>query len=349
MRALAYRGPGSFVVEERPEPHPGPGEVVVRVDACSICGTDLRIARGQHSAYVGAEGRVPGHEIAGTVAETGPGASAEEGERVFVAPNYGCGACGPCRRGLVNLCARPRALGITDDGGFAEYLHLRREVVDQGNLIPFDARATPAAVALAEPLACALRGSTACRVAEGDVVVVYGGGPIGLLHVALAKLAGAAIIVVVEPNPERRRRTLDWGASVACAGGGAEVKDALAGAGSAVGADVVVVAAPVPEAQQEALQLAAPAGRVNFFAGLPRDRSWVEVDTNLVHYKELVVTGTTASNNDACRAALELVVDGRVPTEALIEARLGLGSANEAFELAGSGQVLKVVVEPWSQ
>jgi L-iditol 2-dehydrogenase len=336
MLALAYRGPRRLALEERPQPRAGDGEVVVRVDACSICGTDLRIYAGSHRAYAEPSGRVPGHEIAATVVEAGPGAGVEEGARVFVAPNYGCGRCRACRRGDVNLCETPRAVGISEDGGFAELVKLPRELVAQGNLLPIRDGADAGAVAIVEPLACALRGSRACRIGAGDTVVVFGAGPIGLFHVALARLAGASEVLVAEPNAARRERALAWGATGAFADG-AELPS---------GADAVVVAAPVPAAQQQALELAASGGRVNFFAGLPRDRSRVELDTNLVHYKELVVTGTTASTNAECRDALALVHEGSVDTASLIDARFGLEAAGEAFELAGSGRALKVVIEP---
>lgn len=335
MRALAYRGPDGLVVEERPVPHAGDGEVVLRVEACSICGTDLRIAAGSHRAYVDADGRVPGHEVVGTVVET-RAAAAAEGDRVFVAPNYGCGSCRACLRGDVNLCETPRAIGITEDGAFADRLRLPAELVAQGNLLACRPDVDAGAAALAEPLACALRGSRACRIGDGDTVIVFGAGPIGLFHVALARLAGAADVLVAEPNAERRERALAWGASAGYADG-----SELPG-----GADVVVVAAPVPAAQQQALELAGSGGRVNFFAGLPRDRSHVELDTNLVHYKELVVTGTTASTNADCHAALDLILDGRVDVASLIDARFDLDSAPAAFQLAGSGRALKVVIEP---
>ncbi|MGD0984426.1 MAG: alcohol dehydrogenase catalytic domain-containing protein [Acidimicrobiales bacterium] len=346
MRALAYRGPDSLVLEERPCPRPREGEVLVHVDACSICGTDLRIAAGSHRSYADRSGRVPGHEIAGTVAETGGGVETSVGESVFVAPNYGCGQCRACLRGQVNLCDEPRAVGITEDGGFAEYVLLRRDLVDQGNLLGIGGGADPAAVALAEPLACALRGSRACRIGEGDVVLVYGAGPIGLFHVALARLAGASAVVVCEPNLDRRRRALAWGATSVNDTGFEELRAALGAAGAARGADAVVVAAPVATAQVQALELAAPQGRVNFFAGLARDRSRVGLDSNLIHYKELLVTGTTASTNDECRAALDLIVGGQVDVGSLIDARFDLASARDAFALAGSGRALKVVIEP---
>jgi L-iditol 2-dehydrogenase len=367
MKVLAYRGPGSLVVEERPQPRPGPGEALLKVDACSICGTDVRIANGSHRAYADALGRVPGHEVVGTVVEVGAGARAAEGERVFVAPNYGCGRCAACARGQVNMCEQPRAIGITEDGGFAEYLLLHKDLVDQGNLLSFNVVTTTAAgattagaaaapgaatgldigtVALAEPLACALRGSRACRIGEGDVVLVYGAGPVGLFHLALARLAGAGAVVVCEPNADRRLRALAWGATSAHDADFDQLQAALVSAGAPKGANVVIVAAPVPAAQAQALELAGPWGRVNFFAGLARGHSRVELDSNLVHYKELVVTGTSASTNEECRAALELIVDGRVDAGSLVEARFDLASAADAFELAASGRAMKVLVTP---
>ena len=182
-------------------------------------------------------------------------------------------------------------------------------------------------MALAEPLACALRGSRACRIGEGDVVLVYGAGPVGLFHLALARLAGAGAVVVCEPNAERRRRALAWGATSAHDADFDELRAALASAGAPKGANAVIVAAPVPAAQAQALELAGPWGRVNFFAGLARGHSRVELDTNLVHYKELVVTGTSASTNEECRAALDLIVEGRVDAGSLVEARFDLASA----------------------
>jgi L-iditol 2-dehydrogenase len=346
MKALVYRGRGSLVLEERPQPHPGRGEVLLHVDACSICGTDLRIAAGTHRSYADGSGRIPGHEIAGTVVETGDGAAAGVGERVFVAPNYGCGRCRACLRGQVNLCDEPRGVGITEDGGFAEYVLLTRDLVAQGNLLRFGPGVDPAAVGLAEPLACALRGSRACHIGDGDVVVVYGAGPVGLFHIALARLAGARAVVVCEPNVARRQRALAWGATSAHDASFDELRAALEDAGATRGADAVVVAAPAPVAQSQALELAGPGGRVNFFAGLPRERSKIELDSNLIHYKELVVTGTTASTNDECRAALDLIVDGQVDAGSLVDARFDLASAGDAFELAASGRALKVVIEP---
>jgi L-iditol 2-dehydrogenase len=341
VKALVYHGPEDLRVEERPEPEPGQGEALLRVEACGICGTDLRIASGSHRAYPEGTVRVPGHEIAGRLAAVGEGVDLPVGSAAFIAPNIGCGQCPACRAGRVNLCRTPRALGITDDGGFAEFVLLDAQLVAQGNVLGVDDGCDMAALALVEPLACALRGSKACRIAEGDVVVIVGAGPVGLMHLQLAKLRDPATVIVSEPSAARRAKARRFGADVTV--GPAGLAEAVGD-----GADVVITAAPAPAAQAQALELAAPGARINFFGGLPRDRSHVELDTNLIHYRELLVTGTTANTTADCREALELVVSGRVDTAALIGDREPLEAAADAFAAARSGEVLKVVIEPWA-
>ena len=335
MHALVYRGPGSLEVEERPTPEPGPGDVLVRVQACGICGTDLRIAAGAHRAYPDGTVRVPGHEISGVVEAAGDGAPFATGDRVFVAPNVGCGRCDQCLAGRINLCRTPQALGITRDGALATHLLAGADLVSQGNLLPLPNGADPAAVAVAEPLACVLRGQRPCRIAAGDRVLIIGAGPIGLLHLLAARTRAPEAIVVSEPSPSRRAQAAERGADLAVG------PDELEGT-----FDVVIVAAPAGSAQAVALERASPGGRVNFFAGLPRGGSLVELDTNLIHYKELLVTGTTACTTEDCREALELVLSGAVDTGRLVTDRRPLAEAVEALAAARSGEQLKVVIEP---
>ena len=341
MRALVYHGPGDLRVETRPDREPGPGEALLRVEACGICGTDLRIASGAHRAYPEGTVRVPGHEIAGRLDAVGDGVDLPAGAPVFVAPNIGCGHCRECRAGRVNLCRTPRALGITDDGGFAEFVLLDRSLVNQGNVLVVDDAPDMAALALVEPLACALRGSNSCGIAEGDVVVIVGAGPVGLMHLQLARLRNPSTVIVSEPSAARRAEAERFGADVTV-----EPADLAEAAGD--GVDVIITAAPAPAAQQQALELAAPGARINFFGGLPRDRSRVELDTNLIHYRELLVTGTTANTTEDCREALKLVTSGRVDTAGLVGDREPLDAAAEAFATAEAGERLKVVIEPWA-
>jgi L-iditol 2-dehydrogenase len=342
VKALVYHGADDLRVEERPTPSAGPGEVLVRVRACGICGTDLRIAAGAHRAYPEGTVRVPGHEIAGAVEQAGAGVDLAEGTPVFVAPNVGCGRCRQCRQGRVNLCATPTALGITVDGGFSTHVLVPAAGVEQGNVMALEQPLDAATVSAVEPLACVLRGQAPCDIGPDDVVLIVGAGPIGLLHLLAAQVREPAAVVVSEPSGARREQAAAWGADRVV---DPESEDLAAVLGED-GADVVITAAPAAAAQAEALRLAATGGRINFFGGLPKDRSEVALDTNLIHYKELLVTGTTANTNEDCRAALELVTSGAVDAGRLVTARRALADAGDAFDAARSGEALKVVIEP---
>jgi threonine dehydrogenase-like Zn-dependent dehydrogenase len=346
MLAAVYHGPEDLRLEQRPLPAPGPGELVLRVSAASICATDLRILRGAHRKFGAGTVRVPGHEVVGTIAAVGAGVGAElaVGQRVFVAPNVGCGHCRPCRRGDNNLCANYQALGITLDGAFAEFLRIPAAFVEQGNVMTFPDTLDGAAVALAEPFACVLRGQRAVQVGSEDVVLILGAGPIGVMHVLAAKAAGAAKVVVSDRLPARlaaaARRLGDRVVDVTAD----SLPEVMERETEGAGADVVIVAAGVPEAMASAPALAAIGGRINFFAGLGGE-SGIHLDANLVHYRELIVTGTTGCSTADCRRSLDLISTGKVDLGALVSARFELDRIDAAFALARSGQALKVVVQ----
>jgi len=341
MRALVWHGPDDLRIETRAEPEPAAGEAVLRVHACGVCGTDLKIAQGRHRAYSPGTRRVPGHEIAAEVLAVGAGvAGLAPGNRVFVAPNLGCGHCPACRAGRGNLCETQSAFGITFDGAFADLLKVPASAVAAGNLLPVPADTDPAVVALVEPLACVLRGQEAIATGPGDLVLISGAGPIGLLHVLVALARGAERVVVSEPSARRRARAIEFGADAAVEP--TRVSDVV----GERGADAVLVAAPVPLVAQQAVELAAVGGRVNFFAGLPAGASHLRIDANLVHYRELVLTGTTANDVGDCRRALELALGGTMELERLVSARFPLDQAHAALAAAANGDTMKVVIEP---
>lgn len=346
MRALRYHGPLDLRVEEVTPRPLGVGDVRVLVESAGVCGTDVRIVKGHHAAVASGSGRIPGHEIVGRVVEAGAQAAVSSGGGlVFVAPNIGCGVCTQCRIGDENLCPSTKALGITLDGAFAESLVVPARAVERGNLIPLPEMSADAAV-LIEPLACVLRGQQKVRVGAPDTVLVCGGGPIGLLHVALAHATDAAVIICSEPSPARREAARLAGAQIVVDPMTQDLVSEVASATQGRGADVVITAAPVPALQSVALELAATAGRVLFFAGLPKDGSKVDLDTNLIHYKELVVVGTTASTLQNCRDAARLVADGVVELERMVSHRFGLGDAAAAIAATQDPTALKVVMKP---
>lgn len=347
MLAAVYHGPDDLRVEEVPVPEIGPGEILLRVNNASICGTDLRILHGGHRKYPAGTVRIPGHEMVGIIAGTGRDVSGfSTGQKVFVAPNMGCGHCRQCITGNNNLCANYDAIGVTIDGAFAEYVRIPAAAVAQGNLMLISERVDPAVAALVEPFACVLRGQNAVHIRPGDVVLVMGAGPIGIMHTKLARLRGASRVIVSEPNPGRLAQASKLGADRAVDPVSEDLAAIIGQETQGQGADVVIVAAPVNQAQESALQLAGIGGRINFFGGLPKDRPSINFDSNLVHYKELIVTATTACSTGDCWQAAEIVNSGRIDLSDLISARLPLSEARAAFMMAEDRKSLKVVLEP---
>jgi L-iditol 2-dehydrogenase len=347
MLAAVYHGPNDLRVEEMPVPGIGAGELLVRVLNASICATDLRILHGSHRMVPAGTVRIPGHEVVGKIVEIGAGVSGYSlNQRVFVAPNMGCGHCAQCISGNNNLCANYDAIGVTLDGGFAEYLRVPAGAVTQGNVIPVSEAVDPAVAALMEPFACVLRGQDALRIRPGEVVLVIGAGPIGVMHVKLARARGAGRVIVSEPMVERAAQVARMGADRVVNPVEEDLPAAIAAESGGGGADVVIVAAPVHAAQESALQLAAISGRINFFGGLPKDRPNINFDSNLVHYKELVVTGTTACSTDDCWRATRLVNSGVIDLSDLVSQRFPLREAAAAFAAAEDRKQLKIVLEP---
>lgn len=347
MLAARYHAPNDLRLEQVPVPAIGADEVLVKVHSASICGTDLRILHGQHRKYPAGTVRIPGHEATGTLAEIGSEVTGlTRGQLVFLSPNMGCGHCRECVTGNNNRCADYQAIGVTMDGAFAEYLRFPAAGIRQGNVIPVSKETDAAAAALIEPFACVLRGQNAVTIRPGDVVLIIGAGPIGIMHLKLARLRGAGRVMVSEPNPDRLSMAMRMGAERGVNPASVDLAAWMADETHGRGADVVLVAAPASQAQQAALSLASIGGRINFFGGLPKDQSTVLLDTNLIHYRELLVTGTTACSTADCWQAAEIVNSGRVDLSDLITDRLPLIEALAAFNRAESGKSLKVVIQP---
>ena len=189
MQAARLSQPGTIRVDEVARPAPGPGDVLVRVEATGICGSDRHMFRGEYPTALPV---TLGHEFCGVIEALGPGATRlQSGELVTADPNIGCGYCAACRAGRVNLCASLQAIGVTRDGGFAEFV-----AMPETQAIGLPAGLDPLLGAFSEPLACCLHGLDVAAIRPGDSVVVLGGGVIGLLMVQLARLAGAGVVVL---------------------------------------------------------------------------------------------------------------------------------------------------------
>lgn len=347
MLAAVYHGPEDLRVEEVPRPNIAPDEVLIKVRNANICGTDLRIFKGDHRHYPPGTVRIPGHEVVGDIVELGSQVDGYEvGQRVFVAPNMGNGRNRATISGNNNMDPDFQAIGINLDGAFAEYLRVPALAVQQGNLMRIQPEVDPAVAALIEPLACVFRGQNALNVRDGDVVLVMGAGPIGILHVKLANLRGALRVIVSEPAAGRREQALALGADRVVDPLTEDLLAVVLAESNGRGADVIIVAAPSKAAQESAIAIAAIGGRINLFGGLPKHDPVIQLNANTVHYKELIVTGTTACSTYDCLRAADIVNSGRLDLAPLITARMPLSAAPAAFAAAADGTNLRVSLEP---
>lgn len=345
MLAAVYYGPDDLRVEQRDVPKIGPDEALLKVISAGICGTDLRILHGGHRKYPVGTIRVPGHEVVGDIVEVGANvAGVKAGERVVVAPNWGCGHCRQCVSGNNNRCANYGAIGITEDGAMAEYMRIPAAAILQGDLIPVGRTTAPGHAAMVEPLACVLRGQTAVSIGATDTVLIMGAGPIGVMHTMLARLQGARRVIVSEMHPVRLEKAAAAGADRVVNPREEDLTAVVLAETNGEGADVVITAAPAHAAQESAIALAAIGGRINFFGGLPKDKPNIQLDSNAVHYKELFVTGTTACSTGDCWRAAQIVQSGRLPIENVVTDRFPLSDAVAAFRQAENGTALKVVL-----
>ncbi len=334
-----------FRIEDVPMPEIGDEELLVRVEASSICGTDMRIIRNGHRKLVDGQKLVLGHELAGTIERVGARVKAyHPGQYVGIAPNLGCGQCTMCARGLPNMCPDYTAFGITFDGAHAEYVRVPQAAMAQSSVIVLPEQLPPEEAALLEPLSCVVNGNQAARIEMGDVVVVFGAGPIGLMHLMLANLCGASKVIVIDVRDDRLEKARQLGAAVVV---NSEQEDANGRAMHETqgrGVDVVITACSVAAVQNQALAMLAPFGRLCFFAGLPKDGSNIPIDTNVVHYKNLLLTGTTGGSPRDFRTALALVASGRIDLRAIISHQFAQDEMDKAFNVALNGETMKVVL-----
>lgn len=345
MKAAVFHGVRDVRIEEVPRPTAGPGEVVLRVQRCSVCGTDKRIfTHGQKNVIPPA---ITGHEIVGTVHQIGAGVDQglRTGQPVVVATVVGCGKCVYCHRKQYNLCDSFTALGYDYAGGFAEYVKIPAAAVAQGNVIPIPASMSVERAALIEPLSCCLNGQEYLTTHPGDRAVVFGAGPIGIMHASILKTRGCAPIIVADVSDERLAYVEEFGLAktVNTAGGNAVEKIMAAGGGEKF--DVVITACSVKAAQADALKLVRKKGRVSFFAGIPKDDPVVPIDTNFIHYNEVSVFGCFASNLQHYHQALAMVAKDDLPWERFLTHRFKLQDMVKAYAVIEAGQGIKTVID----
>jgi (R,R)-butanediol dehydrogenase/meso-butanediol dehydrogenase/diacetyl reductase len=335
MRAAVMQGIGHIEVIEVPRPEPGPGEVLLRVGFCGICGSDLEaLHTGMYEP-----GLVIGHEFAGVIVEVGPGVTNwRPGERAVVNDAIPCGACGPCQAGRLDGCEDLTMVGVTHDGAMGEYVKISARGVHR---LPDGMSLRQGA--LVEPLAVALHGVRRSRLKPGDHVLVMGAGPIGLLTLQCALLAGARTAVVTEIDPARTELAGRLGATAVLDPTRDNVGVALTGLTQGQGPDVIYVCTGAAQPHRDAVSLARRGGQV-FLLGLCVEP--VETDFLSVVLNDLCMEGSLAGRAEF-PAAIDFIAQGRVDVESLISHQIPLeevvSGGFDRLTAPGSGAV-KILV-----
>lgn len=338
MKASRFLGNKTFAVTDLPTPHAGPGELVLRNQVCGVCGTDVHIYHGEPGSADVNPPVVLGHEYSGEVVEVGEGVTGfAVGDHVTVDPNIYCGHCAYCQNGKKQLCPSMEAIGVTRDGGFAQYSRIpASQAFKLEPTVPWEA------AAMAEPLACCLHGIDLAGIQVGDKVCVVGGGAIGLLMVQLAKLSGASQIVLSEPNEKRRQVGLQLGANAAIDPTRPDAQEAFAQVLGG-GANVVVECVGNVPAVKSAFQFAGKGATVLLFS-VPKVDATFDLPLFDVYKKELTIKGSFV-NPDTHARAVALINSGKVDFGPIITHRFTLDQLPEAIAMQMSDASIKVVVE----
>ena len=341
MKAIQLLGKDHIALRDVPVPEIGRDEMLIRVRAASICGTDVRMWKNGYKQVSEEHPLTLGHEFAGDIVRVGADvAGYHVGQRVAVAPNIGCGVCDLCASGNTHLCETYDAFGISLDGGFAEYVKIPGSAIRQGNISPMDESISYQEAALVEPLSCVYNGQLLIGVRPGDDVLVIGMGPIGLMHVMVAKLFGAGKIFVNDLSKERTDKAVELFPDVTPLYG--DVKEGLAAYGQK-GVDLCVIAAPAASAQAASPEYMNMNGRMLFFGGLPAGREIVPINTNLIHYKQLRIQGCSKQSVSEYRICEKLVNDKRIPLGLILSDTYALKDYETAFANAAAAKGLKHV------
>jgi len=342
LQAAVLKAPGCLELENIQPPRCPPGGLLVKTKVCSICPTDVKMFFGGHRDLI--YPRIPGHEIAGVVVKSKSDLF-KSGARVQIAPGISCGKCALCLHKADNQCVSIDIIGFTYDGGFAEFIAVPPQSLVTGavNLVPD--RLSFEEAALTEPLACCINGQERTGVDENDTVLVIGGGPVGCLHVLLARARGAKKIFLTECLPNRINLAGRFLTDVSLINPLAkEIKKVIYQETKERGVDVILLACR-EGIDYPLLDLLAPRGRICLFSGLPPEKARPYFDLNTLHYREITLVGAYGCTAAQNKAALELIASGKVPVSWLITRQIRLEQINEGLRYCAQRKGFKVLIK----
>lgn len=346
MKAAILEDLNKIVVKEVADPGTENGGMLIKVKACAVCGSDIRIYR--HGNPRVKPPQIIGHEIAGDVIRTGADVKDfKVGDRIATGADVPCGECSFCKAGMGNNCKINYAMGYQFQGGFAEYVPLNTITVKYGPVHKIPENVSYEEAALAEPLACCVNCFELVGLDKNETVVIIGAGPIGCMLAKLAKITGAKKVIIAQRSKARLDKALEIGAAdIAISTNEEDLLERVMKETGGAGADVVVVACASADAQEQAVELAGSRGRINFFGGLPKGTRKITIDSNIIHYKEIMVTGSHGSVPRHHETALKLIAEGRINMKDFISHTFSLDEIAKAFETAENKEGMKVIIKP---
>jgi len=318
--------------------------ILVKVEACGICGSDIR---NYHSGLkIDVKEQIMGHEIAGVIKEAGGKIKKYRiGDKVAIAPDVGCGECYYCKRGFSNLCLNHRLIGTHWPGGFAQFIYLPGEIINHGiiNHIPEGLNFEEATIS--EPASSVVACQEYNDISLGNTVVIIGDGPIGCLHLEVARARGASKIIMV--GLTRLDIVKKFHPDYLIDAGSQDPVKKVLEITNGQGADFAIIANPVAKTQEQGVEMVRKRGRIIIFGGLPKDKPITTLNSNLIHYNELTVVGAFSYPVYAHEKALNLIALKKINAKSYIDKIVPLEEIEKSIKYAEQGKVLKIVVNPW--
>ncbi len=340
MKTATVKAPSVISVDDGPDPEPGPGEILVQMQACGICGSDLEKVFGEY----GSPSMRLGHEPAGTVVGAGPGVTEfREGDRVFTHHHVPCYSCHLCRHGSETMCPRYYETNLQPCGLSERYVVPKWNVA-HGGVLKLSDSTTFEEAAMVEPLACCVRAWGRCGAREGGTVAIFGAGPTGMMHVLLAQARRFSKVFCLDVNDFRLDFARRFGVTGAMNAADADRFGRVSDATGGLGVDLAVVATSSLRALDDAIGMVRKGGSVMMF-GVPSKGATINLDMNRVYSKEVTIRTSYAASDADTGEALGLIESGRIGVKRLITHRYPIPEAQRAFEHARvGGDAMKIVI-----
>ena len=342
MKALVYEGIKKISYKDVEKPIISQNEVLIKVKYAAVCATDLRIFKGEKIVPFP---RILGHEFSGIIVEIGDNVKEWEiGDRVTVYPTIACGTCYSCKENRKNICVNRKTIGYEYDGGFSQFVRIPLEAIQAGNLIKIPEKVSLIEAAISEPIAAAYNGLLRANIKEGEKVLIIGGGPIGLFHIQLVKIQKPALIIVSEPIEEKRKLAKELGADIAINPLEDNLSEIIMANTGDEGVDKVFLDVSLPKIIENTLDTVKKGGSYIIFAGSPKG-SKISIDPNIIHYKEINITGASSSTPENHKLVLNLIADKKINLSPFLNNVFKLNEWEKAFSGKENYKIFKPIIK----